>query len=168
MAKPLVVNEYSSGWLKKGFSWVYKKEVVKGLGGPGTRREVRDKRGALLGTAICDQGWLAARVVRHGQGPLDQAWLDSLLDRAHVLRQRVVDPDTTGFRLVNAENDGLPGVRIDWWDHYAVIALDSPTLASLLPGLCTWLEHHLSPRGIVLCYRKDHRGWREKPKEHPE
>ena len=63
--------------------------------------------------------------------------------------------------MVNAENDGLPGVRVDWWDHVAVIALDSPSLAGLLDGLCDWLTEAMSPRGIVLCYRKDHRDSRD-------
>ena len=161
MGKPLVVNSYSAGWLKKGFSWVYLKEVRSGGGRPGSRREVRDERGALLGTAVCDEGWLAARLMRHGPGPLDQAWLCGVLDRARALRERVVDSETTGFRLVNAENDGLPGVRVDWWDHVAVIALDSPSLVGLLDGLCDWLTETMSPRGIVLCYRKDHRDSRD-------
>ncbi|NCG18328.1 MAG: hypothetical protein GWP91_04855, partial [Rhodobacterales bacterium] len=167
MAKPLVVNGYSSGWLHKGFPWVYDKEVVKGGGEPGQLREVRDGQGKLLGTALVDRGWIAARVYRHDGGPLDKEWVYSVLDRAASLRHLVIDPETDGFRLVNAENDGLPGVRIDWWSHHAVVILDSPACAPLLDLICDWLEERRQPRGIHLCYRTDGRDNRDFSKVKP-
>lgn len=161
MARPLVVNGYSAGWVGKGFPWVYRNEVIAGAADSGRMRPVQDQRGRTLGTAICDSGWIAARIYRQDAGPLDRDWLWSVLDRSAALRDRVVPPDTSGYRLVNGENDGLPGIRVDWWDHWAVVVADTPAVASLLDGLYAWLEDRRSPRGIVLCYRPDARDDRD-------
>ncbi len=155
--KQLVVDAYSEGWLKKGFPWVYPKEVTKGRAAPGTLVQLVSAAGEVLGTGLADTGFLAARVLRKGDERPDRAWLFAILDRAAALRDVVIDAETDGYRLVNAECDGLPGVRVDWWRTFAVVALDSPSLAPLLPDLVAWLEERRAPRGVALCYRRDHR-----------
>jgi len=155
-----VVDGYSTEWLKKGFPWVYPKEVLaRGAPAPTVTLQARD--GTVLGTALPDEGWIAARVYRHDGGALDQDWLHATLDAALALRERVVDPDTTAYRLVHGENDGLPGLRIDRWDHVITLVLDSPAVAPLLDGVVAWLEARLSPRAIFLSYRPDPRDDRD-------
>ena len=155
--KTMRVNTYSAGWLKKGFPWVYPKEVEKGKVPMGAEVRVVDGRGQVLGVGLASDGFLAARVFRREEGPLDQEWLDGVLDRAAELRALVVDDQTDGYRLVNAENDGLPGIRIDWWRAFAVVILDHPSVGRLVPGIVDWLERHRQPRGVALCYRRDPR-----------
>lgn len=155
------VNGYSESWLKKGFPWVYAKEVVGKRERGGVQIVVEGESGAKLARAISDEGWIAARIYRTDLGPLDQAWMDQVLGAALEHRSRVVDPSTTGYRLVHGENDGLPGLRIDWWSHYAVIIADTPAIAPLLPMVLDWLERTLAPRGIYLSYRKDPRDDRD-------
>ena len=157
--KQVTVNAYSAKWLKRSFPWVYPKEHVSGKVQAGTWAQLREGSGPVLGTGLLDDGWLLARVFRHGEGPVDEAWIHGLLDQAASLRHALFGPETTGYRLVHAENDGLPGVRIDWWSHHAVVVLDSPALAPLLPWIVSWLEQ-LQPRGIHLCYRTDPRDTR--------
>lgn len=155
----LQVNGYSEGWLRKGFPWVYAKEVV-GRGrvpAPGSEVLIQGRDGRVLGRGLADAGWIAARVYRHDEGPLDQDWLHAVLDRAAALRAQVIDPKTTGYRLVNAECDGLPGVRVDWWDHYAVITLDSAASTGLVDRVVHWLVDRRDPRGIYLAFRPDPR-----------
>lgn len=153
----VAVDEYSTGWLKKGFPWVYPKEVTRSGPPPGAEARVLGATGQLLGRGIVARGFLAMRVFRHDDGPLDQSWMDATLDRAAALRALVVDAETDGFRLVHAENDGLPGIRVDWWRSFAVIVLDCPTLGALVPMVVDWLERRRQPRGVVLCYRTDPR-----------
>ncbi len=153
----LEVDTYSTGWLKKGFPWVYPKEVRKGRVRPGVEVLVRGPNGQVLGRGIGGRGFLAARVFRHDDGPLDQSWMDGVLERASELRDVLIGPDTDGYRLVHAENDGLPGIRVDWWRSFAVVILDCPSLGRLVPLLVDWLERRRQPRGITLCYRQDPR-----------
>ncbi len=153
----LTVDRGSAGWLRKRFPWVYPNEIVRGSASPGTEVVLRAENGDVLGRGIADRGFLAARVLRHDDGPLDPAWLGAVLDRADLLRRNVLDPHTTGFRLVHGESDGRPGVRIDWWDPYAVVVLDSRSLERLVPDLVAWLEARRTPRGVVLAHRRDPR-----------
>lgn len=164
----VVVDGYSEKWLRRGFSWVYPKEVVRGGAAPGATVAVAAGGGDVLGRGIADDGWIAVRVMRHDAGPLDDAWLDGVLDRAAALRRRVVDGQTTGFRLVHAENDALPGVRVDVWGDRVVIAIDSASLRGLAErvadrviarwaALCGWRVGGEAPAGVHLCFRPDGR-----------
>lgn len=152
-----MVNAYSTGWLKRGFPWVYPAEVVRGRARPGEAVELRGEGGSSLGTAIADTGWIAARRFRTTPGPLDSAWLAervvaTLRARAHV------DADTTALRLVNAESDDLPGLRADRWGPELVVSVDSASLVDIagqlaaalreqVPGLTgAWLAERRDPR----------------------
>lgn len=162
MSGAITVNGYSARWLRQGFPWVYAKEVTGGdPGAPGSEVTLRGPGGDVLGRGITDSGWIAVRVIRHDDGPITPQLVYDRLDAAAALRERVVGPDTTGYRLCHAENDHLPGLRIDWWGHYAVCILDSPAVAPLLWHALAWLEERRSPRGIYLCYRPDPRDDRD-------
>jgi 23S rRNA (cytosine1962-C5)-methyltransferase len=153
----VIVDGYSERWLRRRFPWVYPKEVVRGRGRAGAEVLVRSGAGEVLGRGIGDDGWLAVRVYRHDGGPLDDAWLFGVLDRAKALRDVVVDGSTDAHRLVNAENDGLPGIRVDRWGDRLVLILDSPAVAGLVDGIARWAADRLAPAGIHLCYRPDPR-----------
>lgn len=157
MTATLRVDAYSEGWLRKRFPWVYPKEVAGGGARPGAEVLVRGPKGDVLGRALADDGFVAARVLRHDDGPLDQDWLDGVLDRAAALREVVVDRQTDGFRLCNAECDGLPGVRIDVWREVAVVTLDARSLDGLVPKVVDWLARRRTPRAVVQAYRTDPR-----------
>jgi 23S rRNA (cytosine1962-C5)-methyltransferase len=153
----VVVDGYSEGWLRKGFPWVYPKELVGAAPKAGAEVEVRARGGDVLGRGIVGAGFVAVRVFRHDGGPLDASWLHARLDRAAALREVVVPPETDGYRLCNAECDGLPGIRIDWWRPFAVITLDAPELGRFVPDIVSWLGDRLAPRGVVRCFRADPR-----------
>lgn len=162
------VDNYSETWLRQGFPWVYKKEVTSGQPRPGATVVLRGLRGDLLGRGLADEGWIAVRVFRRDDGPIDRALIHARLDQAAALRDELIDAETTGYRLVNGENDDLPGLRIDWWGHYAVLVLDSPAVAPILEHVLSWLEAHRKPRGVYLCYRPDHRDERDFSRVSPE
>lgn len=153
----VTVDGYSESWLRRGFPWVYPKEVTTKRATPGTEVVIRAAGGEVLGRGIADDGFLAVRRMRPDDGPLDRDWLFGLLDHASALREAVVPARTDGYRLCNAECDGLPGVRIDWWSPFAVVVFDSPSLGRLLPLVIDWLKERRQPRGVVLCYRRDPR-----------
>lgn len=162
-AATVAVNAHSAGWLGKGFCWVYPKEVTRRPKGvrSGAVVQLEHADGAPLGAGIWDEGWIAVRRFREDPGPIDQAWLADRINHAQALRDEVVDPGTSAYRVVNAENDGLPGIRIDRYGWVIVVTLDSPSLLSLLEPLCDVLEARFEPRAITLAWRPDPRdnGW---------
>jgi 23S rRNA (cytosine1962-C5)-methyltransferase len=162
----LTVNAYSEKWLRQGFPWVYPAEVTGGRARPGDVVRVVTAAGVVLGTALADDGWIAARRFRDDDGPLDAAFVKAKLADALRLRAGALPPDTTAWRLVNAENDDLPGVRIDVWGGQVVIALDSPSLEPLVEPLADAVTELLAPRAVLLAWRPDPRE-KERPTPPP-
>ncbi len=155
----VVVDGYSERWVRRGFPWVYPKEVRAGELRAGAEVVVRAMSGEALGRGIADAAgrWLAVRLFRHDTGPLDHAFFAARVAEAQALRDTVIDAGTTGYRVVNAENDGLPGIRIDRWGEHLVLALDTPALRGLVDPLVAALAQRFAPQSIHLCYRPDAR-----------
>jgi 23S rRNA (cytosine1962-C5)-methyltransferase len=157
-AGALGVNAYSEKWLRQGFPWVYPQEVTSGKARPGETVALRAASGDVLGTAIADDGWIAARRFREDDGPIDGALLRERLSTALALRRAVLPRDTDAWRLVNAENDALPGIRIDLWGGHAVVSLDSPSLLGLVEPLADALGEVVEGLASVhLAHRPDPR-----------
>ena len=59
---------------------------------------------------------------------IDRAFFAERLAEAAVLRRAVVPPDTTGYRILNAEGDGVPGWTVD---RFADVLVAQITVAGL-------------------------------------
>ncbi len=59
---------------------------------------------------------------------IDRAFFAERLAAAAVLRRAVVPPDTTGYRILNAEGDGVPGWTVD---RFADVLVSQITVAGL-------------------------------------
>jgi len=70
---------------------------------------------------------LRLRVVAHGPtaSPLDSEWVRAAIATAVAERDALFDTNsraaTTGYRLVNGENDGLPGLVVDRYGNTVVV-----------------------------------------------
>jgi 23S rRNA (cytosine1962-C5)-methyltransferase len=76
------------------------------------------------------------RLVSHGarQTPLDGAWLRGAVATAVAERTALFSgAETTGYRLVNGENDGLPGLVVD---RYGGTLVAKAYAGSWLPWAC--------------------------------
>lgn len=59
---------------------------------------------------------------------VDRAFFAARLDRAQTLRAQVVPAGTTGYRLLNAEGDGVPGWTVD---RYGEVLVSQITVSGL-------------------------------------
>ncbi|MEC7986058.1 MAG: class I SAM-dependent rRNA methyltransferase [Myxococcota bacterium] len=128
------VNEYSYSWLSRGFDWVYKNEIRKKQGSfkVGDWIEVYSPHNAFLGTGIWCGGHVAFR--RFSTERVEPTIL--LTQRLQeALARRPSFPPTAAWRWVHAENDQLPGVRIDVWGTEIVLTLADPALKCLIKPL---------------------------------
>jgi 23S rRNA (cytosine1962-C5)-methyltransferase len=139
---------------------VYPNELLGGRRKVGVVVRLVGPDGKVVGTGVSDAGWLAARVYRFDAGPLDAEWMSKRVGQAADLREVLIDEETTAYRVVNGENDGLPGIRVDRWGHFLCITADTPAVAPLLPLLTAALVERFEPRGIYLAYRPDSRDGR--------
>ena len=101
----------------------------------------------------------------HPRERLDDAWAAKRLERAVALRASLIDPAvTTGYRLLNGEGDGAPGLVCDVYGDTAVIRLDGPAAAGFWDsaGVAAWLVDRVPV--ITRVYERERarggpRGW---------
>ncbi len=162
----VTVNAYSERWLRQGFPWVYPAELTGARPRAGSWVAIRGAQGADLGAGVADDGWISVRRFVAEVAPLSGDLLAERLAAAAARRQAVVDVNTTAWRWVNAENDDMPGIRVDVYGADLVLTVDSASLELLLPELVGALRR--GPPGIASfeAVRSIHLAWRPDPRDH--
>jgi 23S rRNA (cytosine1962-C5)-methyltransferase len=145
--------------LKQGYPWIYR-DWLEDLppASAGSRAMVRDKDGSLLAFGIYDPtGPLAVRVCALDREMLDDALVLSRLESARSLRETLFDNRTNGFRLLNGEGDGLPGLTCDLYAKHAVLKLDGDAPAAFwnVDAVADWLCERLDVSDVFLKFRSD-------------
>jgi 23S rRNA (cytosine1962-C5)-methyltransferase len=119
-----------------GHPWVYAQAIDRIEGGAtaGDEVSVVDPRGNLLGRGFFSPGSAipVRLLVRDDSTRLDAGFFRARIERAIQLRASLALPNahTTGFRLVHAEGDGLPGLIVDRYDD--VLAVQFGTIGMKL------------------------------------
>ena len=134
MARPLRVqlDRRSERAIRGGHPWLWPDVLSHAPREPraGEVVELLDALGTPMGIALADgtlrPGAPALRVLTLDERPppLEKLLLRRLA-RARELRQRLIEPETTAFRLVNGEGDELPGLVIDRFGGVLVVRPDS-------------------------------------------
>ena len=128
--------------------WIYRKMCRPARLSPGSLVEVVDREGRFAGRGIYNsRSQIALRLLTEDPAqPLDEAFLEGLLDGAIRIRREALGLDriTDAFRLVNAEGDGLSGLVVDRLGGFLVAQLYSAgwfrLLGWLLPALSSRFE----------------------------
>ncbi|HQH99647.1 MAG TPA: class I SAM-dependent rRNA methyltransferase [Deltaproteobacteria bacterium] len=115
----------------KGHPWIFSGAVDKVQGTPeeGSLCRVIDSKGRF----VC-QGFyspfsqIAVRVLTRGKETVDRAFFSQRVHQAARLRNSVIPADTTCYRLVHGEGDGIPGLVVDFYEKALV-------LQSLITGI---------------------------------
>lgn len=135
--------------LSKGHPWLYRDHLPPKLEHPtGTWLAIRC--GSFTGLGIFDaSSALAVRLYGAAQVP-DAAWFERRVRRARERRSVLLDDgQTTAYRLLNGEGDGVPGIVVDVYGKFAVLRLDSTALAALSPLVVAAVEKAIEVQGIV-------------------
>lgn len=113
-----------------------------------------DDSGDLLGTALLDPGArVVARLLDRATVTLAPGWVESKLNAAGELRRWLDLGDTTTWRLVNGEGDGLPGLTIDRYGEYLLVQYYTRGWEPHLPAVVEALTGVSRPRGIYGKFR---------------
>ena len=138
--------------LELGHPWVVADAYTKKwpAGSSGQTVELCDSQGHFIATALLDpHERIVARVLDRKRIQLNRPWLTERLQRAITLRSLHADlADTTAYRLVNAEGDGLPGLTVDRYADYLMLQLYSTAWRPHLKLVTQVLQEILSPHGI--------------------
>ena len=116
----------------------------------GTLLKIQDSQGDFLGWCLSDGPGAAPcfRVVsRERRADLGQDWWSAQLERA-LARRRALDLGTGPRRLVHAEADSLPGVRVDEVDGQLLLSVSSPGAAHYIDLIEAGLKGLRRQRGL--------------------
>ena len=113
-----------------GHPWVYAQAVagLEGSAEPGDLVDVVDPQGKWLGAGFYSpDSALAVRILSREPGrAVDEAFFRDRLEQAASMRGQLLglpSAETTGYRLVHAEGDGLPGLIVDIYGRAATLQL---------------------------------------------
>lgn len=138
--------------LAQGHPWVYRNHVPGNLRLPaGTWVLVRC--GGWSGYGLWDSsGPIAIRIYSEDAIP-DAGWLKERVRQAWQLRASLRAGETNAFRWLFGEGDGLPGITVDIYEQYAVVATYMNGSEELLEWLVPALRSVAPLRGMVLKHR---------------
>eukprot|EP00798_Chlamydomonas_sp_ICE-L_P004156 gene4156-14254_t len=159
-AKPvhLVLSKDRLRSIKRGHPWIFPEVLVNLPKAPaGSLALLKDKQGTIHAKGYYDpSSKLAFRAFTVQKGPLNDDLVADRLERAAQMRQMLFsDPSiTNGFRLVNGEGDGLPGLVIDIYGDVAVMKLDGEGAEAFynVKELAEWLQAMFP--NLKTCFQK--------------
>jgi 23S rRNA (cytosine1962-C5)-methyltransferase len=122
--------------VRGGHPWVFAQSVRKQNrpGATGELAVIFDRSDRFLAIGLFDaESPIRIRILHQGKPqPIDPPWWQQRAASAFALRGSLFDPQTTGFRCINGENDGWPGLVLDQYDATRVLKLYT---AAWLPRL---------------------------------
>jgi 23S rRNA (cytosine1962-C5)-methyltransferase len=138
-----------------GHPWVYAQAIERVEGGAtaGDEVSVVDPRGNLLGRGFYSPGSaIPVRLLtRDATTRIDASFFRERIGRAVALRASLGLPSeqTTGFRLVHAEGDGLPGLIVDRYGDSLAIQIGTIGMKQREALVHEALQTLVAPRAIV-------------------
>jgi 23S rRNA (cytosine1962-C5)-methyltransferase len=153
--------------IRAGHPWVFDRSIVSVDGVSGSSIGASDSANGASGDLAvifdADRKFAAIglydprspiriRVLHHGRpATIDRGWWSERLARAIERRRPVVTSgDTDGYRVVNGENDGFPGLVLDRYASTLVVKLYTAAWLPHLSTLVALMDDQLSPHAIVL------------------
>jgi 23S rRNA (cytosine1962-C5)-methyltransferase len=129
--------------VREGHPWVFESGIrmQRHEGRAGDLAVLFDHNNDFLAIGLYDpDSAIRVRVLHHGSpAVIDRDWFAASLRSAYERRAPIMETDTTGFRMVHGENDGLPGLIVDRYDNSLVVKLYTaawfPWLNDVLAGL---------------------------------
>ena len=111
--------------VRRRHPWLFSGAVASSQGdGSDGHSEIVDSRGEVLARgAYSPDSQILARLWTFDGRPVGAELFSERFLAARRLRERIVAPETTGYRLVYSEGDGCPGVILDRYGDTAVLDL---------------------------------------------
>ncbi|MDP7990472.1 class I SAM-dependent rRNA methyltransferase [Bacillus sp. MHSD_36] len=156
--KPKFIKEIKSGYP------LILKDAIQNLNDvqeEGTIIKVVDEKNNFVGKGYYGKqnkgyGWILTRKVSE---QINQSFFESKIKSAlHKRKQFYKSSDTTAFRVVNGEGDGLGGLIIDYYDGYYVVSWYSEGIYTFRDEIIAALQKVANFKGIYEKKRFDTKG----------
>jgi len=146
--------------IRGGHPWVFDRAVtsVNGDGVAGDLAVVFDAERQFVAIGLYDPtSPIRVRVLHHGKPvAIDTAWFKARIDAAIERRAAVLAAgDTTGYRVIHGENDGLSGLILDRYSSTLVLKLYTAAWLPHLDTIVPLLADALQPDTLLLRLSRD-------------
>ena len=140
--------------LRSGHPWLFADSIreLNRAGQLGELAIVFDRNDRFLAIGLFDpDSPIRLRVLHTGKPrKLDAAWWRTHLTQTLEGRRGLFDEQTTGFRWINGESDGWPGLVLDRYGSTLVLKLYTAAWLPRLPEIVALLDSALPGERIVL------------------
>jgi 23S rRNA (cytosine1962-C5)-methyltransferase len=136
-----------------GHPWVYANALdrIEGDAQPGDVLSLHDHDGRFIGRGLFNpRSQIPVRLLTRKDEAIDAAFFQARIREAQNLRARLRLPnqDTTAYRLVNSEGDGLPGLVVDVLGDAAVAQITTLGLALRREMIFDAIEATCKPQSL--------------------
>lgn len=150
----LRITAAAENYVRGGHPWVYADSVREQnrAGEAGELAVIYDRGDKFLAVGLFDpDSPIRVRVLHAGKSvTLDAAWWAARLDATVQRRNGLFDERTTGYRVINGESDGWPGLVLDRYDTTLVLKLYTAVWLPRLAETVALLRERLQPERMVL------------------
>ncbi len=140
--------------LRSGHPWLFADSIraQNRAGQAGELAVIYDRKDRFLATGLFDPGSpIRVRLLHVGKPrAIDRNWWSERLTRALEARQGFFDEQTTGYRWINGESDGWPGLVLDRYDRTLVLKLYTAAWLPRLEEIAALITGRLRSERIVL------------------
>lgn len=147
------ISKTLQGKIRKGYPWVFHYQILNQVtGSPGDMGVIYDARNRFLAIGLFDPlSEIRLRVLQTTHPiKIDPEFFRQRLQKALDLRRALPEAGTTGYRIVNGENDGLPGLVLDRYDETLVLKLYTGAWFPYMEILLELIREELPARRCVL------------------
>jgi len=134
--------------LRHGHPWIFDQSITEQShkGAPGDLAVIFDDKRRFQAIGLYDPTSAIRVRILQARDPaiINMDWFQNKLIIASQLRKSLDKTNTTGYRLVHGENDGMPGLIIDRYDETLVLKLYTPAWIPHLKEFCDALAQ-ISP-----------------------
>ncbi len=111
---------------------------------------VADRQGKVIGTGtFSNKSSIAVRVFEFKEAVIDRAWLVAKLKAAAERRATTVAKDTTAYRVLFGEADGIPGLVVDRFGDVCVFQIATMGLDRMRDDVVAAIDEAFAPAAIV-------------------
>jgi 23S rRNA (cytosine1962-C5)-methyltransferase len=148
------VSAAAESVLRSGHPWLFADSIREQnrAGQAGELAVIYDRKDQFLATGLFDpDSPIRVRLLHVGKPrAIDRDWWTERLTNALEARQGLFDEQTTGFRWINGESDGWPGLVLDRYDRTLVLKLYTAAWLPRLEEITGLITGRLRPERIVL------------------
>ncbi|MCX8110914.1 MAG: class I SAM-dependent rRNA methyltransferase [Syntrophorhabdaceae bacterium] len=149
----LTVNQDKIGPIKGFHPWVFSRAIKKIPDGlrPGQPVKLYDEYNTFLAQGYFNSySQITVRIWSYDeQEKIDDEFFKRRIKTAYKIRQEYVEStETDAFRLINGENDLLPGLIVDKYERYLVVQFHTRGIDAWRDKITASLEEIIRPAGI--------------------